>query len=208
MAIEGETQRIARLTPVEAVLARIDAQVAAATARPIEAPAAVGRVLAADVLVPADRPTAARALRDGYAVISDTIADASSYAPVRLATPPKHVDVGDTMPAETDAVVPPDAIVARAGRFEAIAPVAPGEGVLAAGADLRAGEPLRRAGDRLRGRDAAVLAAGGIVEVTVRVPRIRLVHTRAQPDTVLDAACDLLARAIAAQGGAAEREGG
>jgi molybdopterin biosynthesis enzyme len=42
----------------------------------------------------------------------------------------------------------------------------------------------------------------------VRVPRIRVVHTRAEPDALLDAACNLIARAIAAEGGAAERDSG
>src|SRR5712692_10671136 len=156
MVGEPETQRIARLTPVDEVLARIDRLVMAVAPRPIEVAAAVGRVPAEDAAVPADLPAAARVLRDGFAVSSDTLADASSYAPVPFGVPPTRVDVGDALPADADAVAPHDAVVRRKGRFEAIAPVVPGEGVLAAGADIRSGEPLRRAGERLRGVDVAV----------------------------------------------------
>src|SRR5262245_1289844 len=208
MPIEGETQRIARLTPVDDVVARIAAQVAPVAARQMEVAAAVGRVLAADVAASTSLPIAARALRDGFAVSSEAMADASPYVPVPLAAPSQRVDVGDVLPAGTDAVAPLDAVVARAGRFEAIAAVASGEGVLPAGADMGVGELLLRAGERLRSPDAAALAAAGIEQVAVRVPRIRVVPTRAAPDAMLDAACDLIARAIAADGGAAEREGG
>jgi molybdopterin molybdotransferase len=141
-------------------------------------------------------------------VSSDALADASSYAPVVFAAPPTRVDVGDALPAAADAVTPLDAVVSRNGRFEAIATVVRGEGVLAAGADIRSGEPLRRAGERLGGVDVAVLAAAGIERVMVRAPRIRLLPMRAGHDVVLDAARDLIARAIAADGGLADRHGG
>src|SRR5262249_20977647 len=106
-------------------------------------------------------------------------------------------DVGDLMPPGADAVVPYDAVVERGGRWEVLVPVASGEGVLAADADMRAGTPLRRAGERLRHADIAVLAAAGIGTVTVRAPLIRIMKGRAPPDAVLDAGRTLMARMIA-----------
>src|SRR5262249_40711901 len=142
-------------------------------------------------------PTAARALRDGFAVNAEIVADASPYAPVPLTAPPERLDVGDLIPPGADAVAPYDAVVERSGRWEVLASVAAGEGVLAVDADMRAGAPLRRAGERLRHADVAVLAAAGIATVTVRAPLIRIMQGRAPPDPVLDAARTLVARMIA-----------
>jgi molybdopterin molybdotransferase len=204
MAGDNETQRIARLTPLADVLARIDALVRPVEPRPAERHAAVGRVLAEDVVAPTSRPAAARALRDGFAVRAEATADASSYAPAPLVPSPLRVDVGDVLPPGTDAVATLDVVVVRDGRHEALSPVAPGEGVLAIGADLRAGETLRQAGERLRAVDDAVLASAGVERVMVRAPRIHLVQARAGRDAVLEAACALIARAIAAAGGSVQ----
>src|SRR5438132_239681 len=145
MAGDNETQRIGRLTPLADVLARIDSLVRPVEPRPAQRHAAVGRVLAQDVVAPAGLPLAARALRDGFAVRAEATADASSYAPAPLAPPPPRVDVGDLLPPGADAVAPLDVVVGRAGRYEALSPVAPGEGVLAIDADIRASAILRRA---------------------------------------------------------------
>jgi molybdopterin molybdotransferase len=206
MAGDNKTQRIARLTPLSDVLARIDALVRPVEPRPVQRQAAVGRVLAEDVVAPAGLPTAARALRDGFAVRAETTADASAYAPAPLSSP-QRVDVGDILPPGADAVAPLDVVVSRDGRHEAVAPVAPGEGVLAIDADIRAGTSLRRAGERLRAVDEAVLAAAGVENVMVRAPRVCLVQARAGPDRVLEVACALIARAIIAAGGSVQVAG-
>src|SRR5437899_12167777 len=129
----GETQRIARLTPLSEVLGRIDATVGAVAPRRVATGRAVGRILAEDVVAATAVPADTRALRDGFAVVADATSDASSYAPVSL-MPPQRVDVGDALPAGADAVAPLDVVVERNGQVALIAPVAPGEGVLAAGA--------------------------------------------------------------------------
>jgi molybdopterin molybdotransferase len=200
MAAEHETQRIARLTPLADVLARIDALVKPVAPRRVATETAAGRVLAEDVVAAGGLPTAARALRDGFAVSAEAIADANSYAPVPLASPPARLDVGDLLPPGADAVAPHDAVVERGGRWEVFAAVASGEGVLAVNADMDAGVRLRSAGQRLRHADIAVLAAAGIGHVTVRAPLIRIMKGRATVDAVLDAARTLVARAIAPEG--------
>src|SRR5260370_7436904 len=72
------TQRIARLTPLEVVLARIDALVRPVAPREVALAAAIGRVLAGDLILPAP-PGMALALPDSCAQNSAFTPDASSY---------------------------------------------------------------------------------------------------------------------------------
>ena len=71
-------QRIARLTPLADVLARLDALVKPVTPRTAELAAALGQTLAEDVIIHAAVPATARALRDGWALSSDLTTDASA----------------------------------------------------------------------------------------------------------------------------------
>lgn len=205
---EPENQRIARLTPLDDVLASIKASVAPVAPRAVGLSGALYRALAEDAAAIAGQPAEARALRDGYAVRAEDIADAGSYAPAPLAAAPARVNVGAALPVGTDTVVPLDAIVERGGRFEAVAPAATGDGVLPCGADLRAGDFIARAGWRLNDFNLAMLAMAGMKQVRVREPRIRLVKARADADIVLDAIGDLLARALNARGCAVRRSAG
>lgn len=204
MAAEHDPQQMTRLTPLAEVKARIDTLVKPITPRRIAVAAAVGRVLAEDVVAQAAVPASALALRDGFAVAAEALSDASSYAPVQLA-PTKRVDAGEAMPAGTDAVALLDTVVERDGRFAAIATVAPGDGVLTAGGDVRAGTLLLRAGAVVRGTDAAAFAAAGIAEVAVREPRVCVAPARAAHDPIITAAVELLASAAAAAGGMVHR---
>jgi molybdopterin molybdotransferase len=195
MAAYSETQRIAQLTPVSAVFARIDALVRPVSPREADVGLALDRILAEDVVAPAGRPARGIALRDGWAVSSDALADASSYTPMPLSAVPARVEVGEALPAAADAVAPFEAVIVRDGRAEAIAPVTPGEGALPAQADAIVGAPLRPAGERLRAIDLAILGALGVARVNIREPRLRL--TRAGPrGDVIDAAYALIAGAV------------
>jgi molybdopterin molybdotransferase len=199
MVVDSSIQRIARLTPLRDVLAVVEACVGAVKPRGCELAAALGRVLAEDVLV-SERPPSAIALRDGYAVEAAAIADAGPYAPVPFAAVPHRVDVGEPLPDGTDAVAPLDAVTLRGDRAEAVAAVSPGEGMLPAGGDATPRTPLRRAGERLRSTDIAVLLAAGVAEVTVRAPRIRIVCGSAAMTALIDAATNVLARALTQAG--------
>lgn len=168
-----QAQRIARLTPVADVLARIDARVAPVRPRSVLADA--GMTAAAD-LGAAKLPAQAIALRDGWAVSADMVGDAGPYAPVPL-TRPEWVDQGTPLPHGTDAVLPADAVSQSAGIVQAVASLAPGDGVLAAGADAAPGVPLRKAGERLRTLDIAALRLAGLHQFAVHGPRITLVAT-------------------------------
>jgi molybdopterin molybdotransferase len=191
-------QRIAKLTPLPDALAAIDRLVRPVEPGEADIGAARGRVLAADVKATADAPIRALALRDGWAVQSAETIDAGSYAPALLSALPPRIDAGQALPAGADAVAPIDGVAIRGKQAEALVTVAPGDGVLPAGADAKAGTPLRTAGERLRITDQAVLSHAGISRVTVRAPRIRLVRARADLD--IAAGYDWLAAMLAAQG--------
>jgi molybdopterin biosynthesis enzyme len=200
VAHSGTLQRIGRLTPLGDVLPVIDALAKPVAERQMALLEALGRVLAEDVIAPSGRPPRAIAIRDGWAVKAMDTADASSLAPVPLTREAAWLETGDPLPDGADAVALDDAIVWQGAIAEAIAPLAPGDGMLPAGGDASAGSVLKLAGTRLRGSDLAVLAAAGIDQVKVRVPRISLV--RMGPDSpIIDAAMQFVATAIEAKGG-------
>jgi len=199
MAVDSSTQRISRLTPLEAVLASV-ARIEPVTARACSLSSAQGRFLAADVTA-AKLPPQPVALRDGFAVMASAVADASSYAPVPLTPAPPRVDAGVPMPPGTDAVLPLDALAFHGQRAEAIAVIAPGEGVLAAGGDALPQTVFCRAGASLRASDIAVMTAAGIADVSVREPRIRIACGGAAKTPLVQAGVDMLTRAVTAAGG-------
>jgi molybdopterin molybdotransferase len=193
-----------RLAPLSEALARIDALARPVEAREVEVAAATGRVLAADVAVEQSLPVVAVALRDGWAVRADAVADAGPYAPAMLNPPPRFVEVGAPLASETDVVLPPDAVTTRGGVAEATASAVPGEGVLAAGTHARAGQVLRRAGERLRATDVALLRAAGVPRVFARTPRFVIVTANPFVDPVDDTVAPLIARAVERHGGTAD----
>jgi molybdopterin biosynthesis enzyme len=199
MTIETTIQRIARLTPLDAVLASVQSRVAAVMPRRTPLSQALGAVLAEDVQPP-ECPARPIALRDGFAVAAAEIADAGPYAPMPLTLTARRIDTGDLLPCGTDAVAPLNAIALRGTRAEAVAPVAPGEGVLAAGGDAAPATALRRVGERLRTLDLAAMTAAGVAEVTIRSPRLVLARATAARTPVLNAAQLTLSRCAAKAG--------
>jgi molybdopterin molybdotransferase len=200
MVADIETrQRIARLTPLEAVLARIDALVSPVAPREATIAAAVGRVVAGDVMVAA-RPPAALALRDGWAVSAALTQDANPYAPAALPAAIR-IDAGVPLPAGADAVAEIDAVVVRDGGAQAVAAVTPGDGVLPAGGDADGTTALAQDGQRLRAATAAALAGANVLRITIREPRVLVVRGRPPGNPIIDAAAALVVHAIAAAGG-------
>src|SRR5215472_5274906 len=134
MTIETSIQRIKTLTSLDAILALIHSRVVPLTPRRVPNSQSLGAVLAEDVRT-AECPPRPIALRDGFAVAAAEVADAGPYAPMPLSLTARRIDTGGLLPRGTDAVAPLDAIALRGTRAEAIAAVAPGEGVLPAGGD-------------------------------------------------------------------------
>ena len=195
-------QRIDRLTPLADVLARLDVLVDPVAPRLAEVAAARGRTLAEDVVVASPIPPAARALRDGWAVPSDLTIDASGYTPAPLPFA-LRLDVGEPLSNGADAVAPLDAVAIRDGAAHALAPVSPGEGVLPAAADGAPGATFLPAGRRLGGVEIALLMAAGVAAISVRAPRLRVMHAGPAGDAVIEAGIRYLADAVECQGGIA-----
>jgi molybdopterin biosynthesis enzyme len=84
---------------------------------------------------------------------------------------------------------------------EAMAGAAPGDGVLPTGADADTQQPLRRAGQRLRDLDVAILCATKVARVSVREPRVRVISA-APIEAAADVVGPLIAQAVNAAGGA------
>jgi molybdopterin molybdotransferase len=205
MALDSSIQRISRLTPLRAIIALIEARVGATAPRQCAPAQGLGATLAADVVV-SERPPHPIALRDGFAVAATAIADAGPYAPMPFASPPRRVDAGEALPPGTDSIAPLDAVTLQGDRAAAIAAVAPGEGVLPAGGDAASAAPLRRAGERLRAVDIAVMAAAGVTDLTIRSPRLRIACGSTPAAPLIEAASVMLARLVTGAGGIVLRD--
>ena len=184
------TQTIARLTPLAEVLALIEAEVKPVAPCERDTAAAVGCVLAADVIAPA-RPSRVIALNDGWALRSEETHGASGYAPGLLSAAPDRIEAGQPIPPGCDCVAPVDAVRMSGAQAEALAEIAPGEGVLPAGGDHDGEAPLARAGERLTQLQAAAFAALGIAKMPVRKPRMLVACVRDDP--VLTAGANFIA---------------
>jgi molybdopterin molybdotransferase len=194
-------QRIVRLTPLDKVLARVDALVQPVAARRIELASALDRALAGDIVIAAPIPRSALALRDGWALRSELTSDAGPYSPAPVPGV-QRIDVGEALPGDADAVASLDAVVFRDGEALALAPVASGDGVLPAGGDFSPGAVLR-CGRRIGRMAIAALAHAGIGEVEVREPRVRIARARVRTDPVIDNAVLSIADAVRSFGAVA-----
>jgi molybdopterin molybdotransferase len=143
--------------------------------------AALGRVLAADLIAPADLPPQDLAAMDGYAVRSADLAGGPRVLPVVarvLAGHPSQLPLaagtcarimtGAPLPAGSDAVVMMEQSESVADdRVLLPGPVAAGANRRQRGEHVRAGEPVLRAGRRLRPADLAMASALGQAHVPV-----------------------------------------
>jgi putative molybdopterin biosynthesis protein len=147
--------------------------------------AALGRVLAADVVSPVDVPSFDRSNVDGFAVIAEDTFGASEEVPrsVALAGEVIHTGVvprtvvqrgeavaiatGGMMPRGADAVVMVEHADVREHTLLISRAVTAGSGVSFAGTDITAGETVLRQGQILTSRDTGVLAAIGVAAVDV-----------------------------------------
>jgi molybdopterin molybdotransferase len=146
---------------------------------------ALGRVLAAELDAPEDLPGFARSTMDGLAVRAADTFGASEGLPAYLTVrgevlmgspPPEEVGPGEALRIATGGMIPAgaDAVVmvehtqeVDAATVEVVRPVAPGENVVRAGEDVRAGARLLPRGHVLRPQELGGLLALGITEVPV-----------------------------------------
>ena len=148
---------------------------------------ALGRVLAQDQRAEDDVPSFRRSTMDGFAVAAGAGQRLRVAGEIRMGHPAPvpiaagecfAIPTGGMLPAGADAVVPIEH-VRRDGNFIEIArPAGPGENVVDPGEDVRAGEVVVPAGQRLRPPDLAALASVGIARVPVFArPRVAILST-------------------------------
>jgi putative molybdopterin biosynthesis protein len=197
--------------------------------------AALGRVLASDVLSPVDVPSFDRSNVDGFAVAAEDTFGASEEAPrtVLLGEEEIHTGVipttvihpgtavliatGGMVPRGADAVVMVEHAEVAGRELRIARAVTAGSGVSFAGTDITAGETVLRRGRLLTSRDTGVLAAIGVAYVSVwRKPIVAILSTgdeiiapgeEMQPAKVYDSNGQVLADAVRELGGEPRRLG-
>ncbi len=154
-----------------------------------------GLTAAQDLLSTVDSPSVDASLKDGYAVISEDISDASQNNPVRL----KLVDhvaagghsrrllrsgetirilTGAPLPEGAQAVLTEEFTSCEDGVIYAFADARPGRNVLEKGADVAIGQTLVRTGETITPQRIGLLIAGGVTDVSVfKRPKIGLLAT-------------------------------
>jgi putative molybdopterin biosynthesis protein len=191
--------------------------------------AALGRVLAADVVSPVDVPSFDRSNVDGFAVVADSTFGASEEVPhcLQLSEETIHTGVvphsvirsgaavsiatGGMVPRGADAVVMVEHAEVRGNELHVARAVTPGTGISFAGTDITAGETVLRLGHILTSRDTGVLAAIGVGRIDVwRKPVVAILSTGdeiiapgepMQPAKVYDSNAQILADAVRELGG-------
>ncbi|MFP3869890.1 MAG: gephyrin-like molybdotransferase Glp [Syntrophobacteria bacterium] len=156
---------------------------------------ACGRVLAEAVGARRDEPASPRAAVDGYAVRSRDVEAIFSRRDVALSVvgtmnagqlSPHEVRQGEAvrvatgavMPGGADAVVPHEVTETAAEGIRVRVPVAPGNGIVPAGAEFHRDQHLVAPGTALRPVELTVLAIAGCARVRVRRrPRVAVLAT-------------------------------
>jgi putative molybdopterin biosynthesis protein len=161
--------------------------------------AALGRVLADDVMAPIDVPPFDRSNVDGFALRAADSGGASDAAPIRLRlnaevivcghAPMLEVAPGCATTIATGGVLPRGAdavaMVEHTDLVDDAEPsidlrraVAPGQFISYAGSDIARGEVVLRRGTRVGSREIGMLAACGIAAVAVvRKPKVAVLST-------------------------------
>ncbi len=188
--------------------------------------AALGRVLASDIVAERALPGFDNSAMDGYAVRSSDLPAtlpvvAVVAAGALLATPVAEksavrIFTGAPLPPELDTVVIQEDATTD-GDQVTLPLSAPGENIRRAGEDIAIGEIVITRGTRLAAWQLGVLAALGFAEVPVsRIPRVAViatgdelvdVATRPGPGQLVDSSAHALVALIAEAGGIAHRVG-
>jgi molybdopterin molybdotransferase len=186
---------------------------------------AAGRVLAEEARAAVDLPPFASSAMDGFALRA---ADAPGTLPVVARIPAglpaerplaageaMAIATGGAVPQGADAVAPIEIVVENDNSIELASAIEAGANVRPRGGDVRAGDAVVSAGERLGPAQVAALAAAGIGQVVCgRRPRAAVLSTGTElrapgeplaPGEIYEANSFLLAAALAGAGAEVER---
>ncbi|MGQ0571804.1 MAG: molybdopterin molybdotransferase MoeA [Armatimonadota bacterium] len=157
--------------------------------------AALGRVLASDIVASVDLPPFERSAVDGWAVRAQDTEGATHDGPVSLRTVGEvrmgaqaearvepggavRIPTGGMLPGGADAIVMQEYADLDRDGLRVRRAARTGDNVVARGVDVRAGETVLRRGRRLRPSDLGVLAGEGLDQVRVVLPpRVAIMAT-------------------------------
>lgn len=183
---------------LEEALASILAAIPPPRAESLSLSDAAGRVLAERVHSPVDLPIFGNSAMDGYAVRASAVASAKPESPVRLRLTGKtaageafagtiaaglcvRLFTGSPLPRGADAVVMQEDTRVESnapGEVLFLNPVKPGENVRLRGEDIKQGATLAEAGEVLTVGRVSLLAASGLMRVSVgRLPVVGVLAT-------------------------------
>lgn len=162
---------------------------------PISVAAGLARVLAQDLVAPADVPSYRRSAVDGFAVRAADLAGSSELEIVgsilaggdaaeadaqmnAVARSCCRVATGAPVPAVADAVVMVEHVKVSSSRALFRDNISPGKHVIGVGEDVQLGERLLARGRKLRPQDLGVIASLGLDRIDVyRCPKVEIVVT-------------------------------
>ena len=165
---------------IDEALAAILAPIAPLEAERASLEDAAGRVAAEDAAAAVDLPPFDRSAMDGYAVRS---ADTAPGVALRLAGgvaagTAAAISTGAALPPGADAILQSELASLGDGTVTPERAIEPGRHVRFRGEDVRAGDVLARAGERLTLPRLSALASAGVGEAAVhRKPRLHLLVT-------------------------------
>ena len=178
-----------KLTDIDNALSTFFKRLELERTEPIQIPVkkSLGRVTAGDVMAPYDLPRFNRSAMDGYAVKARDTFEATQFNPkaLRLTENKKiqknearRIWTGNPLPSGAHAVVMLEHTKEIQDGIEVRTAVTPGENVSKKGEDVRKGEIAIRDGTQLGPHHIALLAALGLVQISVREkPKVAVLST-------------------------------
>jgi molybdopterin molybdotransferase len=182
-------------TPVKTLLSLIKDHSHLLSAEEILTVEASGRILAEEIISPANVPEFDRSAMDGYALDAESTFGASSYNPLMFrvvgqVTPGETYDgvikpgealrimTGGPVPKGANAVLMAENAELSGDHIQVLDAVPPGKHVGKIGEDIKKNQRLLQQGRCLRPQDIAVLASVGLKKIkVVRKPRVELLIT-------------------------------
>lgn len=156
---------------------------------------AYGRVAAADIIAPVDRPESDISHMDGFAAIAEDLEEATQANPVSLKVcgdvklgevsrqrvrhgEAARIATGASIPLGADTVIPVEEAEQRGARIFVKSATRSGMHVYRKGGDVKKGEVLLPAGRRARAQDLGLLIGIGVNKVNVwDRPKVSLIAT-------------------------------